>query len=276
MLRRRDERHGLAYRRLRWTRLQPERRRDRRAQTRGLGPPLLAAGPRSAFSAHSGPPLGRFRFRFLAESVEENESGSVQSLRGSRRGEGRTVRGGQPGAGEPEPQPAPGEAGLEDLGEPRTNVPRIRQPEVEMAVGPGLPCTAGSDEAGQQRNKKMDSLLLKPRMAATSHGLTLVEEKKVGGGPKCAAPRAPGYLFYVLIVPSKPCNSDNSSLLLVPVCSLLKENNIKIPEDQLHTTTQLPRSMKSAFSEKPDTQFPPPDPHLRTQMAWPTYFAPEL
>ncbi|XDB52319.1 hypothetical protein AB1E18_005861 [Capra hircus] len=52
------------------------------------GPPLLAAGPRSAFSAHSGPPLGRFRFRFLAESVEENESGSVQSLRGSRRARG--------------------------------------------------------------------------------------------------------------------------------------------------------------------------------------------
>ncbi|XP_044803804.1 uncharacterized protein LOC123335130 isoform X2 [Bubalus bubalis] len=148
MLRRRDERHGLAYRGLRWTRLEPERRRDRRAQTRGLGPPLLAAGPRSSFSAHSGPPLGRFRFRFLAESVEENESGSVQSLRGSCRGEGRTVRGGQPGAGEPELQPAPG----------------------EMAVGPGLPCTAGSDEAGQQRNKKMDSLLLKTRMPATSHG----------------------------------------------------------------------------------------------------------
>lgn len=41
---------------------------------------------------------------------------------------------------------------------------------LQMAVGPGLPCTAGSDEAGQQRNKKMDSLLLKPRMAATSHG----------------------------------------------------------------------------------------------------------
>ena len=41
---------------------------------------------------------------------------------------------------------------------------------LQMAVGPGLPCTAGSDEAGQQRNKKMDSLLLKTRMAATSHG----------------------------------------------------------------------------------------------------------
>lgn len=105
-LRRRDERLGLAY--------------LRDAAPAGAppgppcadprpGPPLLAAGPRSAFSAHSGPPLGRFRFRFLAESVEENESGSVQSLRGSRRGEGRTVRGGQPGAGEPEPQPAPGE-----------------------------------------------------------------------------------------------------------------------------------------------------------------------
>ncbi|XP_055286274.1 uncharacterized protein LOC129558864 [Moschus berezovskii] len=144
----RDERPGLAHRRPRWTRLQPQRRPARRAQTRGPGPPLLAAGPLSAFSAHSGPPLGRFRFRFLAESVEENESGSVQSLRGSRRGEGRTVRGGQPGAGEPEPQPAPG----------------------EMAVGPGLPCTAGSDEARQQRNKKMDSLLLKTRMPATSHG----------------------------------------------------------------------------------------------------------
>ncbi|XP_069446416.1 uncharacterized protein [Ovis canadensis] len=134
-LRRRDERLGLAY--------------LRDAAPAGAppgppcadprpGPPLLAAGPRSAFSAHSGPPLGRFRFRFLAESVEENESGSVQSLRGSRRGEGRTVRGGQPGAGEPEPQPAPG----------------------EMAVGPGLPCTAGSDEAGQQRKEKMDFLLL--------------------------------------------------------------------------------------------------------------------
>ncbi|CAI9170119.1 unnamed protein product [Rangifer tarandus platyrhynchus] len=109
----------------------PGRRRDRRAQTRGLEPQPLAAGPRSAFSAHSGPPLGRFRFRFLAESVEENESGSVQSLRGSGRGEGRTVRGAQPGAGEPEPQPAPG----------------------KMAVGPGLPCTAGSDEAGQQTRK---------------------------------------------------------------------------------------------------------------------------
>ena len=41
---------------------------------------------------------------------------------------------------------------------------------LQMAVGPGLPCTAGSDEAGQQRSKKMDSLLLKTRMPATSHG----------------------------------------------------------------------------------------------------------
>ncbi|XP_044803805.1 uncharacterized protein LOC123335130 isoform X3 [Bubalus bubalis] len=180
MLRRRDERHGLAYRGLRWTRLEPERRRDRRAQTRGLGPPLLAAGPRSSFSAHSGPPLGRFRFRFLAESVEENESGSVQSLRGSCRGEGRTVRGGQPGAGEPELQPAPGEdclvfCRLQALLRPCVNAPSIQpglwpaEPQ-QMAVGPGLPCTAGSDEAGQQRNKKMDSLLLKTRMPATSHG----------------------------------------------------------------------------------------------------------
>ncbi|KAM9103753.1 uncharacterized protein AAG666_009146 isoform 1-T1 [Megaptera novaeangliae] len=46
------------------------------------GPLPLAAGPHSAFTARSGssPPLGRFRFRFRfpAESVEENESGGVQ------------------------------------------------------------------------------------------------------------------------------------------------------------------------------------------------------
>ncbi|XP_074216740.1 uncharacterized protein LOC141577079 isoform X1 [Camelus bactrianus] len=49
-------------------------------------------------------------------------------------------------------------------------MPPPPQGPVQMAVGPGLLCKAGSPKAGQQRNNKMDSLLLKTRKLATSHG----------------------------------------------------------------------------------------------------------
>ncbi|KAM9103755.1 uncharacterized protein AAG666_009146 isoform 3-T4 [Megaptera novaeangliae] len=65
------------------------------------------------------------------------------SRRISRRGEGRRVRGGGPGAGELGPQPAPG----------------------EMAAGPGLPCTAGSREAAE----KQENGLPPPEDKSASH-----------------------------------------------------------------------------------------------------------
>lgn len=57
-------------------------------------PPPLAAGPRSALTACSGPgpPLGGFRFRFPADIVEENETGRGQGWSGCLRGEGCRVR----------------------------------------------------------------------------------------------------------------------------------------------------------------------------------------
>lgn len=80
-------------------------------QTRGPGPRLWLTAPRSAFTARSGssPPLGRFHFRFPADSVEENESGGVQQPAYQPSGRGAQGTGGGPGASELRPQPAPGE-----------------------------------------------------------------------------------------------------------------------------------------------------------------------
>lgn len=69
----------------------------RRPEARGPRLQLRARAPRSP---GLGPPLGRFRFRFPAETVEENESAYGQGRRSCRRGEGRSVRGRRPEASE--------------------------------------------------------------------------------------------------------------------------------------------------------------------------------
>ncbi|XP_064340093.1 uncharacterized protein LOC135320871 isoform X5 [Camelus dromedarius] len=71
-------------------------------------------------------------------------------------------------------------------------MPPPPQGPVQMAVGPGLLCKAGSPKAGQQRNNKMDSLLLKTRKLATSHGcqsLQPIEGRQHQGKKKHTKPQ---------------------------------------------------------------------------------------